>query len=97
MDDEDQKMWAHIEKYLEACAPVHWLIWVSRCSDSEAKKQIESVLFKDGGLRDLTNASVKKEVLDAIRQTPHLMQIVIKDLANEVQQHTGEDLSDIDT
>ena len=96
MEDENQKLWGYIEKYLEACAPVHWLIWVSKCSDPEAKKYIESVLFKDGGLRDLTNASVKKEVLDAIRQTPHVMQIVIKDLANEVQKHTGENLNNID-
>jgi len=89
MNDDEQKQWEYIHKYLEACAPVRWLNWVSRCDDPQEKQFLESILFKDGGLRDLTDETVKREVLDAIRQSPSIMRIVIKDFADEVRKQEG--------
>jgi hypothetical protein len=86
MDGEEQKMWEYVHKYLESCAPIRWLDWVSRCGDPDAKKFVESILFRDGRLRDLTNESVRKEILDAIRQTPSIMEIVIRDFADELRK-----------
>jgi len=86
MENEEEKMWEYVHKYLESCAPVHWLNWVSRCEDAQAKGYVESILFQNGGLRDLTNQTVKIEVLDAIRKTPSIMKIVIKDFAEEVRK-----------
>lgn len=87
MDTEEQKLWDYVEAYLQGCAPVHWLSWHGRCQDEDTRKRVTLVLFRDDGLRDLTDPAVKREVLDAIRQEPAMMQIVITDLAEEVAKY----------
>ena len=91
MDTEEQKLWEYVEAYLQGCAPVHWLSWTGRCQDEDARKRVELVLFRDGGLRDMTDVAVKREVLDVIRQEPAMMQIVIADLAEEVAKYEKDE------
>ena len=91
MDTEEQKLWEYVEAYLRDCAPIHWLSWTGRCQDEDARKRVQLVLFCDGGLRDLTDAAVKREVLDTIRQEPAIMQLVIADLAEEVAKYENSD------
>ena len=84
MNAEEQKMWKFIEAYLQERPPVYWAAWWGRCQDETARKRVESVLFQNGGLRDLTDLKVKQAVLDVIRQEPAMMQLVIADFAEEV-------------
>ena len=91
MDSEEQKMWRFIEVYLKKVPPVFWVTWCGRCQDEAARKHVESVLFHDDSLRNLTDAAVKREVLDAIRQEPAMMQIVIADLAEEVAKYEKDE------
>ena len=86
-EEEEQKLWGYVEAYLQERPPVHWLSWTGRCQDEAARKRVELVLFRNGRLRDLTDAAVKREVLDAIRQEPSIMQLVIADLAEEVAKY----------
>jgi hypothetical protein len=79
-----------VEAYLKNCAPIHWLNWASKCPDPDAKKLLDSVLFIGGCLRDLTDASVKAEVLEVISQSPAIMELVIADFAEELRMHTEE-------
>jgi hypothetical protein len=80
-----------VEAYLQNCAPVHWLNWASKCPDLSDKKLIESVLFANGHLRDLTDAGVKAEVLKVFSQSAAMMQLVIAELAEEVRTHTRKE------
>ena len=85
--EDEQKLWGFVERYLEEVAPIHWLSWHGRCQDEDARKRISTVLFHDGHLRDLTDPTVKQEVLEAVRHEPAMMQLVIADLAEEVPKH----------
>lgn len=89
-EEEEYALRSHIEAYLHGCAPVHWVNWKYKCKDADARRSLESVLFEDGRLRDLTDATVKAEVLEVISQSPALMEVVIADLAEEVRTITGE-------
>jgi hypothetical protein len=90
MSNGENEMRRLVEAYLQNCAPIHWVNWASRCPDPDAKMLLESVLYEGGGLRDLTNAGVKAEVLEVISQSPAIMELVIADFAEEVRTHTGE-------
>ena len=90
MSNEEHEMRRLIEAFLQNCAPVHWVNWSSRCPDPDAKNLLDSALFEGGGLRDLTDARVKTEVLGVISQSSAIMELVIADFAEEVRTHTGE-------
>ena len=93
MNNEEQELeWLRevVEAYLQKCAPIHWLNWASKCPDPDAKKLLDSVLFRGGRLRDLTDASVKAEVLEVISKSPAIMEVVIADFAEELRTYTGE-------
>jgi hypothetical protein len=89
--EEQQKLWGFVERYLEEVAPIHWLNWHGRCQDDAAKERVSAVLFYDGHLRDVTDPVVKQEVLETVRHEPAMMQLVISDLAEEVEKHDNND------
>jgi hypothetical protein len=86
MDEEEQKMQEYIEAYLQASPPVFWVDWCGRCHDKAARQSVESVLFRDEVLRDLTDPVVRLEVLEAIRQQPSMMELVIADADDLVEE-----------
>ena len=75
-------MW--IEEYLRRSAPVRWVNWILKCPNRDARRRLESVLFENGFLRDLTDPDVADEVVRAILGAPAVMDLVIADLAEEV-------------
>jgi hypothetical protein len=94
MNNEDHEVaWLRekVEIYLKNRPPILWLAWASRCPDANAKSLLESVLFENGRLRDLTDESIRSEVLEGISQTPSLMELVIADLADEMRTQAGND------
>ncbi len=93
MNNEEQELeWLReiVEDYHQNSALIHWVNWASKCPDPDAKNLVDFVLFRGGHLRDLTDASVKAEVLEVISQSPAIMELVIADFAEEVRTHTGE-------
>ncbi len=86
MTDEEAELRIWIEDYLRRSAPIRWVNWISKCPDPETRTELESVLFEDGFLRDLTDLKVADEVVRAILGVPSVMELVIADLAEEVNR-----------
>lgn len=86
MTDEEAELQMCVEEYLRRSAPVRWVNWISKCPDPEARKQLEAVLFDNGFLRDLTDLKVADDVVRAILGVPSVMDLVIADLAEEVER-----------
>ena len=84
MTNEEAQMRRSIEAYLLRSAPVRWVNWISKCPDPQTKRDLEFVLFEDGRIRVLTDPKVADEVLNAIYHAPPVMELVIADLAGEV-------------
>ena len=85
MDEQEQQLREYVEAFLQASPPVFWVDWCGRCQDRVARESVESVLFRDDVLRDLTDPVIKQAVLEAIRQHPSMMKLVMKDADDIVE------------
>ncbi len=83
--DDIEKIRELIGDYIENCQPIHWVSWMTNCADPDGKRQLESVLFENGSLRNLTDPNVREEVLNTVRTTPSILEVVIRQLAEEVE------------
>ena len=92
MTKEEVQVREWVEAYLKHTAPIRWVQWWSRCSDPDAKRLLQSVLFEGDHLRDLTCADVKVAVLEVVWQAQALLDLVVADLADEVRQQGGENV-----
>jgi len=81
MSDQPRDLESAIELFIRRSQPIHWVNWMTRCSDREAKEKMKSVLFENGHLRDLTDFSVKEEVLHAVLTNEAIFELAIDDLA----------------
>ena len=91
MSDDEQEVRQVVEDYLQNSKPIHWVNWMSRCSDSDAKNLLKDIMFENDHLRDLTDWHIREKVLEAISASSDIMALVIADLVNEAESHTGRD------
>lgn len=86
MTEEDARLRSSTEEYLRRSAPVRWVNWISKCPDPETRKELECVLFENGHLRDLTDQKVADRIVRAILNVPSVMELVLTDLAEELER-----------
>ena len=84
MPDQTEDIAPFVDAYIRRSQPIHWVNWMARCNDSRAKEGMQTVLFRGGELRDLTDSDVREQVLEVICATPAVLELVLDDLAEEV-------------
>jgi len=65
-----------IQGYVHRTFPVQWANWWAKVQDRQARDDLGRVIFDDETLRDLTEPSVRGEVIACVLRHQSLMDLV---------------------
>ena len=76
----------YLESYLNKAVPVQWIAWWSELPLGKDKTEFATLLFENGRLRSLLDASVKTKVINFIKTNGKLRGIVLLEAQKTIDE-----------